>query len=403
MEEFYIRNNNRWDGPFSEEEFNAGISGMEKVIYWKPEFCPNGIFHPALCSHYKVKEVIPDASPNTAEQEKKPEPTTEIPDPEKEKPGPISEIQEPVSETPENKTESSPPEIIIPPSVSKPSAPPPETPEIQNKKPVAETPKPTEEIPEPVSKSAEDNDVKKSRKPVPPPVLKSSTPSSESEQPPPVSPPTEKSYSPGEDKKRNRYLIPVLAIILVLLLILPWIYVSSRLKTIKYQYKVLNNHIEQIDEQTSDIGIKQDLLQQKIDSLGFLITSRMNTEKDLETEFSPNPGQKALLGLTPSVMRKARKMMQLGTDYSKEDFLINYPTNRYYAVVISYADLAFALLQRQHLYSLGFNNAKILVFKGLYGVSIEDAESKSDPDLKIAYENWKTISENKMLPFLRKY
>ena len=380
MEEFYIRNNNRWDGPFSEEEFNAGISGMEQVIYWKPEFCPNGIFHPAFCSHYKVKEVevIPDISPNTAEQEKKPEPATEIPGPGNEKPDRVSEIQEPVSETPEKQTEGP--------------------------VPVIETPIPDKEIPEPVSNAVEDKSEKEPHKPVsPPPAFKSSTPSSKHDAPPPVSPPTEKSPSFGEGKKRNRYLITVLIIILVLFLILPWVYVSSRLKTIKYQYKVINNHIEQIDEQTHMIGRKQDFLQQKIDSLGFLITRQMNTKKDFETEFSPNPGQKALIGLTPRIMRKARQMMRLGTDYSKEDFLINYPTNRYYAVVVSYADLAFALLQRQHLYSLGFNNAKILVFKGLYGVSIEDAASKSDPDLKIAFENWKTISEDKMLPFLRKY
>ena len=113
--------------------------------------------------------------------------------------------------------------------------------------------------------------------------------------------------------------------------------------------------------------------------------------------------RKALLDMTPSTVRRARKMMHLGIDYSKEPYFVSQRTARYYAIVISYDDLAFALVQREHLASQGFAGAKILVLKGKYAVSIADAPSKSDKTLLRAIEKWSVYPDNEKLPFLKKY
>ena len=61
MDEYYIKENNRWTGPFVQSEFEVKIAGMDEVVFWKRDFCPNQILHPALCSHFKTMSKTSEA------------------------------------------------------------------------------------------------------------------------------------------------------------------------------------------------------------------------------------------------------------------------------------------------------------------------------------------------------
>jgi len=150
-------------------------------------------------------------------------------------------------------------------------------------------------------------------------------------------------------------------------------------------------------------------IQTDLDSLKKNIGQLNAAAKDIRVqEFKPpsavsGKNRKALLDMTPATVRRARKMMHLGIDYSREPYFISQRTNTYYAIVISYDDLAFALVQREHLVSQGFTGAKIVVLKGTYAVSIADAPSKSDKTLLRAIERWSAYPDNGKLPFLKRF
>ena len=163
---------------------------------------------------------------------------------------------------------------------------------------------------------------------------------------------------------------------------------SEALRTIQTDMDSLKKNIGQLKETAADVRVSE------VGTYGAIggnegVTAVKN--------------RKALLNLTPETVRQAKAMMRVGTDYSREGYLITRKTNRYYAVVISYDDLAYALVQRKHLVTQGFPNTKILVLKGLYAVSIEDAPGKSDKLLLKAIEKWSVFPDNEKLPFLKKY
>jgi len=161
---------------------------------------------------------------------------------------------------------------------------------------------------------------------------------------------------------------------------------SEALRNIQSDMELLKKNLGQLKETAAGIRVSEDEM--------------FETDSKNET-FAKN--RKALLNLTPETVARAKAMMRIGTDYSKKEYLINRKTNRYYAVVISYDDLAYALVQRKHLISQGFAEAKILVLKGLYAVSIEDAESRSDKTLMAAIERWSSFPDVNKPPFLKRF
>lgn len=54
MGNYYIRENGIWLGPMSLTEFEFRKSNTEKLLYWHPDYCPNKVLHPQLCSHTKT-------------------------------------------------------------------------------------------------------------------------------------------------------------------------------------------------------------------------------------------------------------------------------------------------------------------------------------------------------------
>ncbi len=163
---------------------------------------------------------------------------------------------------------------------------------------------------------------------------------------------------------------------------------SEALRNIQNDMESLKQNLGQLKETAEDFRVSEIKTSGAIDDHGAIASGK---------------NRKALLDLTPETVNRAKAMMRVGTDYSKAGYLVNQRANRYYAVVISYEDLAYALVQRQHLVSVGFGNSKILVLKGLYAVSIEDARSKSDKALLKAIEKWSSFPDNGKLPFLKKF
>ncbi len=386
MEEFYIKENNRWSGPFTESEFRVKSAGKEEVDFWKTEFCPNHILHPALCSHHKTGKGQEKAEEihEISQQEPKPETVEKTPDavaePETTIPeAPVAEpkeiVQEPLSDhTAESESEQT---STVP--LSKPA---------------------TVAVPDEEKKEAKpkEDTVSKPEEPDRPP----SPPAHETVLETPQEKPTEipASQNASANDKPGNYTKLAVIMIGFLLVILAGFYVNSRLSVMKYQDKIIRNYIEDVDVKTKLIAERQKILEQKVDSLDLWLSKTLNEKKEIKIN---RTNQKALLGLTPEVIRKAKALMRFGTDYSSKGYLINYPTRRYYAVVVSYNDLAFALMQRKYLYSLGFVNAKILVLKGLYAVSIEDGKTKSDRILLNAIERWNAFPCNEISPYLKKY
>jgi len=197
------------------------------------------------------------------------------------------------------------------------------------------------------------------------------------------------------------YIFPFLFLFLFITGIRGWVITGQKEKIIS-GLTMSSLDLEKVNAEMGTLKRNIAVLNEKIKEVGVAGFEKQVAAGDQQIK-TTGTNQKALLDLKPEIIRKAKALMRVGTDYSREAYLISFPTHRYYAVVVSYSDLAFALVQRQHLYSLGFASAKILVLKGLYAVSIEDAPTKSDKALLKAIENWDVFPGNKKSPFLKMY
>lgn len=197
------------------------------------------------------------------------------------------------------------------------------------------------------------------------------------------------------------YIFPFLFLFLFITGIRGWVITGQKEKMLS-GLSLSSLDLEKVNAEMGTLKRNLALLNEKIKGVGAAGFEKQVVARDQQIKITgTNP--KALLDLKPEIIRRAKALMRVGTDYSREGYLINYPTHRYYAVVVSYNDLAFALVQRQHLYSLGFTHAKILVLKGLYAVSIEDSPTKSDRALLKAIKNWDAFPGNEKSPFLKMY
>jgi len=101
-----------------------------------------------------------------------------------------------------------------------------------------------------------------------------------------------------------------------------------------------------------------------------------------------NVSEEGLVELRKNVLKRVAKLENDTVDYYNKPFVIKQPTGRYYTIIISYSELGYAIIQREHLKSVGFKNVKILVVGKLYAISIEDAVEMSDSRLRLAIEKW---------------
>jgi hypothetical protein len=95
-----------------------------------------------------------------------------------------------------------------------------------------------------------------------------------------------------------------------------------------------------------------------------------------------------LVELSMSVLNRVAGLKNQHVDYLQKPYIIKQPTGRFYTVIISYSELGYAIIQREHLDSLGFKNVKILFADDHYAMSIEDADEKTDSRLHQALEEW---------------
>lgn len=343
MDEYYIKENNHWTGPFVQSEFEVKIAGMEEVVFWKPEFCPNGILHPALCSHFKTmgkateeKLEEPDISRITSAKEQAlgseeisadKITTTE----EKQEIFPVEEqeeltsglagevhrgnngkkqVSEPQTTSPEpettaeqeEKTETTTPPI-------KPEEPEKETAESSSPEEKAKEPTPGKEQVTVAEKETPPGEPEKEKEPEKetPREEKKETPSVETtvqkpgdteqkpaeekqveETIPKTEPPAAPAATPvvpvTKENEKQSYLLKLAVIVIgFLLVILAGFYVNSRLSVVKYQDAIIRNYIDDINSRTGEIVKEQRVLQQKMDSLKVLLGKELKAIKEVQS------------------------------------------------------------------------------------------------------------------------
>jgi len=116
-----------------------------------------------------------------------------------------------------------------------------------------------------------------------------------------------------------------------------------------------------------------------------------------------NTRKQSLVELGVNVLNRVSALKNDSVNYRLKEYVITQPTDKYYAVVISYSELGYAIIQREHLTALGFQNIKILEINNYFALSIDDAESKSDPRLTDALKTWNDIFENQSDGYIKKF
>lgn len=110
-----------------------------------------------------------------------------------------------------------------------------------------------------------------------------------------------------------------------------------------------------------------------------------------------------LVELGVNVLNRVSELKKDSVNYLLKKYVVTEPTNKYYAVVISYSELGYAIIQREYLSALGFQNIKILETNKYFALSIDDAKSKSDPRLTTALRTWNDIFETRSDGYIKKF
>lgn len=113
--------------------------------------------------------------------------------------------------------------------------------------------------------------------------------------------------------------------------------------------------------------------------------------------------KQSLVELGVNVLNRVSALKNDSVNYRLKEYVITEPTDKYYAVVISYSELGYAIIQREHLKALGFTNIKILETDKYFALSIDDANTKSDPRLLTALKTWNDIFEVRSDGYIKKY
>jgi hypothetical protein len=127
------------------------------------------------------------------------------------------------------------------------------------------------------------------------------------------------------------------------------------------------------------------------------------TITDIYNSFPKSINKQLLVELSMNVMKRVTELKSDSIDYRQKNYVITSPTGKYYAVIISYSELGYAIIQREHLMSLGFNNIKILETDKHYAISIDEANSKTDFHLNRALDNWNAIYKSKSDAYIKQF
>jgi len=116
-----------------------------------------------------------------------------------------------------------------------------------------------------------------------------------------------------------------------------------------------------------------------------------------------NTKKQVLVELGVKVLNRVSELKNDSVNYRIKDYVITDPTNKYYAIVISYSEIGYAIIQREHLMALGFTNIKILETDKYFALSVDDADLKSDPRLSTALKRWDDIFETQSGGYIKKF
>lgn len=144
---------------------------------------------------------------------------------------------------------------------------------------------------------------------------------------------------------------------------------------------------------------------------GLTITSRTFSDDLLVTVSNPvlpdlielSTKKQALVELGINVLNRVSELKNDSVNYRHKTYVISEPTDKYYAIVISYSELGYAIIQREHLMSMGFGNIKILEADKYFAISIDDAKLNSDPRLSKALEVWNDIFNTQTDGYIKKF
>jgi hypothetical protein len=194
------------------------------------------------------------------------------------------------------------------------------------------------------------------------------------------------------------YVFPLLFLFFALVGFQLWKLEGAKKDMVKH----LHNSTEIIDAARIQLlSIRKDLITTN-DSMNNYIASTKEFSKP--TESVPDRIDKQLLvELSMNVLNRVAELKNKDVDFQDQTYVIKQPTGRYFAVIISYSQLGYAVIQREHLKSLGFNNVKILETDKHYALSIEDASEKTDLSLHHALEKWNENFNTQSDAYIKKF
>lgn len=149
----------------------------------------------------------------------------------------------------------------------------------------------------------------------------------------------------------------------------------------------LRNSTEIIEAAKLEIQAMRKGLISANDSFAYYSINSMD-ESDIQSSFPDESASLELVELGINVLNRVSELKNDSVNYFLQDYVLTKPTGNYYAIVISYSELGYAIIQREHLMSLGFNNIKILEIDKLYSLSIAESDRKNDIRLYRALDKW---------------
>lgn len=194
------------------------------------------------------------------------------------------------------------------------------------------------------------------------------------------------------------YVFPFLILLFILVSFQLWKLEDTK----EIMTKRLHNSTEMIEAAKTELNAIRNGLVSANDS--FAYHSIAFADRSGLTGLFPTDTQKqVLVELGINVLNRVAELKNDSINYRLQKYVITEPTNRYYAVVISYSELGYAIIQRENLMSFGFRNIKILETEKLYALSIDDASEKKDIRLTKALEKWNSIFGTQSDAYIKKF
>lgn len=164
----------------------------------------------------------------------------------------------------------------------------------------------------------------------------------------------------------------------------------------------LRNSTEIIEAAKLEIQAMRKGLISANDSFAYYSINSLD-ESDIPASFPDESANLEMVELGINVLNRVSELKNDSVNYLSQDYVLTKPTGNYYAIVISYSELGYAIIQRDHLMSLGFSNIKILEIDKLYSLSIAESDRKNDIRLYRALDKWNFNFKTQSDAFIKQY